>query len=315
MNPAWIDEGLYPFEHRSIEVGRAEEIHYLDEGEGETIVFVHGTPTWSFVWREFVRELRSGYRCIAPDHLGFGLSSKPEDADYRPEAHARRFEELVTRLDLRDITLVVHDFGGPIGLSYALEHPENIRRLVVMNSWLWSLEGNKVVESASRLLGGPVGGLLYRRLNFSPKILMRAAFAEKGRLTREIHRHYLAPFPSPAERSAPWVLARELAGSSDWFANLWAQRQALAGVPMLILWGTEDRLVGPEQLGRWMEAFPQAVVERLEGVGHFVQEEGTDQAVRKLKEFVGWSSTADTHAGRSVTGESLAGGSGGQEHR
>lgn len=231
MKTTWLDENMYPFRRHTLEVAPSEEIHYLDEGQGEAIVFVHGTPTWSFVWREFIKELSSEYRCIAPDHLGFGLSSKPEQADYTPQAHASRLQKLIARLHLRDLTLVVHDFGGPIGLPYALHHTSNVKRVVVMNSWMWSLAGNKAVEMASGFLAGPVGRFLYRRLNFSPKVLLKAAYADKSKLTSQIHDHYRAPFPTPSTRQAPWILARELTASSEWFESLWSKREALDGIP------------------------------------------------------------------------------------
>ncbi len=99
---------------------------------------VHGTPTWSFMYRHLIRDLSPRYRCIAPDHLGFGLSDRPAGWSYRPEDQARNLARLIETLGLKDLTLVVHDFGGPIGLAYALDHPENVRRLVLFNTWMWS---------------------------------------------------------------------------------------------------------------------------------------------------------------------------------
>lgn len=328
----WPDRELYPFAPHYLEVG-AGRIHYLDEGGGEPIVFVHGTPTWSFLWRDLIRELRGEYRCVAPDHLGFGLSDKPRAAaparptngyphgalpsggnqsgtpspegrpnhtpprdghptatppawDGTPRAHAENLARLIGHLGLRDVTLVVHDFGGPIGLAYALAHPENVRRVVLMNTWLWSNEGNGAVEGASRLLGGPIGRFLYTRLNFSARVLLRSAYADKRKLTPEVHRHYLAPFAEPAERLAPWLLARELTGSNEWYESLWRRRDLLAGKPMLIAWGLADRLITAPQLRRWQEAFPDAEVVPLEGVGHFVTEEAPARVTRAVREFL-----------------------------
>ena len=129
MIPAWVDRAQYPFEPRALDVG-AGTMRYVDEGTGPPVVMVHGTPTWSFLYRDLVKGLRDRYRCVAPDLLGFGLSDKPAGASYRPEDQGRRLRGLIDRLALKDITLMVHDFGGPIGLSYALEHPGNVKRLV-----------------------------------------------------------------------------------------------------------------------------------------------------------------------------------------
>lgn len=286
MNAEWIDRSLYPFEHHAMMLDGGEEIHYLDEGLGHPVVFVHGTPTWSFLWRAFVREFRSDFRCLAPDNLGFGLSAKPEDADYTPKGHASRLNELVERLGLSNIVLVVHDFGGPIGLAYALEHSANVRAIVLMNTWMWSLAGDRVIAPAAKLLGSSLGRFLYRRFDLSTNLLLRAAFVKKEGLNAEIHRHYRAPFSRPSQRMAPWVLARELLGSSDWFAELWEQRDALEGKPMLIVWGVRDLFITEKQLARWESAYPRAQVVRLDEVGHFVQEEGTTQAILQMRRFL-----------------------------
>jgi haloalkane dehalogenase len=285
MNSDWPDRKIYPFEAHYLETS-AGRMHYLDEGTGEAIVFVHGTPTWSFLWRHLIADLRRDFRCVAPDHLGFGLSDKPPDADYTPEAHARNLGQLITSLGLRNVTLVVHDFGGPIGLACALRNPDNVSRVVLMNTWLWSNAGNRSAEAASRLLSGRIGHFLYTRLNFSPRVLLKNAYADRSRLTPEVHRHYLAPFSKPAERLAPWILARELTGSNDWYDSLWQQREKLQHTPMLILWGMADRLFGPAQLQRWQAAFPRAGFVPLEGVGHFVAEEAPEQVIRHMREFL-----------------------------
>lgn len=285
MNPSWLDRSLYPFEHRRMRLPEGE-VHYLDEGAGEPIVFVHGTPTWSFLWRRLVIDLRDAYRCVAPDHLGFGLSDKPPGAGYRPADHSARLEAFIEGLGLRDVTLVVHDFGGPIGLGYAVRRPANVARVVVMNTWMWSNEGNRGAETASRLLGGPLGRFLYTRLDLSTRFLLPAAFADRTKLTPAVHRHYRAPFASPADRVAPWTLAGELTGSNGEYDALWRGRDALAGKPMLIVWGTADRLIGIDALRRWRAAFPGAQVTAMDGVGHFVPEEAPERTAGSVRTFL-----------------------------
>jgi len=167
----WVGLKDYPFESRFLAVDGGQ-MHYIDEGKGEPVVFVHGTPSWSYEWRGLISGLKADHRCIAMDHIGFGLSEKPAAWGYKPEDHARNLDALLTRLDLRDITLVVHDFGGPIGLSYALAHPERVKRVVVINSWLWSLSDNSQAQKADKLLRGPLGPLLYKDRNLSPRRLM-----------------------------------------------------------------------------------------------------------------------------------------------
>lgn len=281
---SWVDRSEYPFASHYIDVDGGR-MHYVDEGEGEPVVMVHGTPTWSFLYRRFIRELARTHRVIAPDNIGFGLSEKPERWGYRPEDHARNLASLIERLGLRDVTLVVHDFGGPIGLSYAVEHPENVKRLVIFNTWMWSLAGQKNVERASRLLGGILGKLLYLRMNFSPKVLLKSAFADKSKLTPATHRHYIAPFGSAAERVGPWTLAKELIGSSAWYARLWERRDRIASKPTLILWGMKDPTFGPDYLEQCRKLFTNANVVEIADAGHFVQEE-LEEAPRIVGEFL-----------------------------
>lgn len=166
---SWLDREEYPLQSRflELEMGR---MHYIDEGNGSPIVMVHGTPTWSFLYRYLVKGLSQNFRCVAPDHIGFGLSDKPEEWAYLPEAHAKNLKTLIGTLGLRDITLLVHDFGGPIGLSYAIEKPENVKRLIILNTFMWS---SLRYEVGGRLLGSPIGKSLYLRLNFSVRVMMK----------------------------------------------------------------------------------------------------------------------------------------------
>lgn len=275
--PGPVDRSLYPFRSRFAETPHGR-MHYVDEGVGSVVLLVHGTPTWSFLFRDLIRDLSRDHRVVAIDHLGFGLSDKPENAPYRPRDHAARLSGLIDDLGLRDITLVVHDFGGPIGLSCAIERPEIVRALVLMNTWMWSLAGTPA-EKASRLFSTGLGRMLYTRLNFSPRVLLKWAFADRSSLSAEIHRHYLLPFPDRARREAPWVFARELAGSGDWFEDLWNRRDRIADKPALLLWGMKDPLLRPDFLERWREALPHARVRELEETGHFVPEEADPEVL------------------------------------
>jgi haloalkane dehalogenase len=259
----------------------------VDEGQGQPVLLVHGTPTWSFLYRHLIWGLSTqGYRVIAVDHLGFGLSDKPEGAAYRPADHSRRLAALVEHLRLSQVDLVVHDFGGPIALGYATEHPENVRRIVLFNTWMWSLAENRSTVRASGFAAGPIGRFLYRRMNFSPKVLMKAVVGDKSKLTPEAHRHYVQAFPDASARMAPWVLARELIGSSEWYDGLWARRERLRGKPALLLWGMKDPTFGPDALARWQEALPQAEIERFPDAGHFVQEEEGAALVPRIDAFL-----------------------------
>lgn len=281
---AWVNRSEYPFQSHYMEVDGGR-MHYVDEGQGPPIVMVHGTPTWSFLYRHLIKDLAPQHRVIALDHVGYGLSDKPQGWSYRPEDHARNLATLIERLGLSDITLIVHDFGGPIGVSCAIDHPEKIRALVLFNTWMWSLAGTPA-EKMSKFMGGPIGRFLYKRLNFSPRVLVKVAFGDKQKLTREIHRHYIQAFPSPAERQAPWTLAKELIGSTAWYESLWQKRERITDKPALLLWGMKDPAFGPDAQARWKEALRNAQVVEFPQAGHFVQEEAPQEASREIRTFL-----------------------------
>ncbi|HEX6643378.1 MAG TPA: alpha/beta fold hydrolase [Gemmatimonadales bacterium] len=262
-----------------------ESLDYTDEGAGATLLFVHGTPTWSYEWRHLVAALSPRYRCVAPDHLGFGHSDRPADADYTPAAHARRLREFVERLDLRDVTLVVHDYGGPIGIPLALEPASRVRRLVVINSWMWHLGEDPEARRGAALLGGRFGRFLYERFNVSLKVLMPAAWGKRSPLIPDLHRQYLDRFLKPADRGRVlWPLARELRASQH-AEKLWNDRNALAGMPALIVWGTQDRALRQHHIARWKEALPDAEVVTVEA-GHWPHEEAPAEVAGAMAAFL-----------------------------
>lgn len=282
---SWLDRSQYPFDSHFFEIDGAR-MHYVDEGDGPPLLMVHGTPTWSFLYRHLIRGFSSDYRVIAPDHLGFGLSDKPEDGPYLPEDHARRLAALIQHLRLEDLTLVVHDYGGPTGLSYAIDHPENVRGVVLFNTWMWSLKGDAMRELMAGVLGSAFGRFLYTRFNFSPRVLIPAAMGDRSKLTPEIHQHYTEPFPRREDRRAPWLLAHELVGSGGWYEDLWSRRDRIRDIPALILWGMKDPAFREEHLNRWTDLFSNARVVRFPEAGHMVQEEERDALEALIREFL-----------------------------
>jgi haloalkane dehalogenase len=284
--PTWLDRQAYPFTPHTLELPEGR-LSYLDEGEGPPVLFVHGTPTWSFEYRHLVRALAPRHRCIVPDHLGFGLSERPAAFAYTPEAHAGVLARFVDRLGLDRFTLVAHDFGGPIALPVALDRPERLRGLALLNTWMWSFADDREMTRKARIAGGKLGRFLYRRLNFSLRVLTPHAYGDRRKLTPAIHRQYLAPFPDPDSRERVlWTLARALTGSSDFYDSLWQRRQKLAGVPALILWGRRDRALPPALLDRWRVALPQAEVVELPEAGHWPHEEAPGEVAQRLTTFL-----------------------------
>ncbi|HVE79086.1 MAG TPA: alpha/beta fold hydrolase [Gemmatimonadaceae bacterium] len=284
--PGWLDRSAYPFVHHWADVGAGRRLHYLDEGAGPPILFVHGTPTWSFEWRHVVRALSATHRCVAPDLMGFGLSDRPRDFPYTPEAHAEILAAFVGALGLEGLTLVVHDFGGPIALRLAFDR-RLVHRLVVVNSWMWSFAGDSRMERQARLAGSAVGRWLYRRLNFSPRVILPSAYGDRSKLTPAVHAQYLAPFPDAWSRGAVlWALARALLASDAHYDRLWRRRSELADLPALIVWGLRDPAFPPAYLARWRVVLPHARVVELPA-GHWPHEELPDEVIAALREFVG----------------------------
>ena len=283
----WLDRVAYPFRSRELSLSRGR-VHYVDEGEGEPIVFVHGTPSWSFEFRHLLRGLVPTHRCIALDLLGFGLSEQPRDFPYTPEAHAEVVEEFLLRLGLSRFTLVVHDFGGPIALPFAQKYPERVARLVVLNSFLWPLEEDRELRQGARLAGSWLGRALYRFLNASLRLLMPYAYGDRRRLTPEIHAQYLAPFRErpDARVRVLWRLAHALLASRAHYAELWAERARLAATPALVIWGMADRALPPRLIERWRQALPHARVVELADAGHWPQEEDPGRVLDELRAFL-----------------------------
>jgi haloalkane dehalogenase len=286
--PAWVDRQAFPFRSHELELAEGR-VHYIDEGDpaAHPILFVHGTPTWSFEFRHLVRALADRHRCIALDHLGFGLSERPAAAAYTPEAHAERLRAFVDRLGLRRFTLVVHDFGGPIALPLALDDPGRVARLAVLNSWMWSFADDPEMTKRARMVAGPLGRFLYRRLNASLRLITPSAYGDRRKLTRAIHRQYLAPFPDADGRERVlWALARALTGSAAFYDSLWQRRARLAETPALVVWGMKDSAFRPHQLARWREALPGATVVELADAGHWPHEEAPAQVAAALRSFL-----------------------------
>lgn len=282
--PAWVDRTAYPFRSRFLQLSMGR-VHYVDEGTGDPLLFVHGTPTWSFEYRHLIRALSPTWRCVALDHLGFGLSERPAGFPYTPEAHAANLSEFVERLDLRAPVLIVHDFGGPIGLPLALDG--KAPKVVLLNTWMWPFDDDPEMIRRSSLAGGAVGRFLYRWLNASLRLIMPSAYGDRHKLTPAIHRQYLEPFRDRAARAEVlWPLARALLGARDYYVSLLARVQRLSMLPVCIIWGMQDSAFRPHQLARWETLLPRADVVRLPDAGHWPHEEAPDDVIRAIQAFL-----------------------------
>lgn len=289
---SWLDSTEYPFAAHIVNID-GHQLHYIDEGTGETLLFVHGTPSWSFDYRHVIRALSGQHRCLAIDHIGFGLSDKPADYDYSPQQHSRNLEAFILDRQLDNITLVVHDFGGPIGLNVAIRHPERFRRLIILNSWLWDSSNDPEFIQFSSVLRNPLLPFLYRYLNFSARFVLPASFG-KQKLSAHIRRQYTQPFPKPSTRNGPLAFVRSLLRDQAWFGKLWNQRHRISNKPTLFIWGMKDPIIKPHYLTHFMSGFPTAMVVRLDTCGHFPQEEQPKQVATAIQSWMLTASPSNT---------------------
>ncbi len=284
--PGWVSNELYPFESRYFETPDGQRMHYLDEGSGAPVVFVHGNPSWSFEFRRLIEGLRADFRCIAPDHVGFGLSSRSDRReDHHPAAHAKRFGALLDHLEVRDATLFMGDWGGPIGLDVARRHPERVARLVIANTWCWPVDDDRHFRMFSFMMRSWLGQLLIKRFNFFVNQVVPRAVGDKSILTPEVMDHYRNAQP-PRERAAMAALPGHIIGASDWLASIWNERAKFTGKPALILWGLKDIAFREQELERWQAELSDAQVLRFEDCGHFLAEEAPERVLAALRELM-----------------------------
>lgn len=269
--PGWIDEELFPFQSRFIEIDGCR-VHYVDEGDGPPILFVHGNPTWSFLYRDIIGLLKERFRCIAIDHPGFGLSTARPGYGFMPAEHTDVLAHFIHELDLRELTVMGQDWGGPIGLGAAARQPERIAALVIANTWAWPMTHRPYFQVFSRTIGGPIGHWLIHRYNAFVELAMPMGTV-RTKVTKRIVDHYRAPFATPSARKPTWIFPRQILHARDYLAEVERGLEKLADRPVLILWGTADSAFRGKERRRFERSFPDHRTVLLPGVGHYVQED------------------------------------------
>lgn len=294
---------LYPWPSHHFDVGGGVRMHYLDEGEGEVLVMLHGNPTWSFYWRNLVAGLSDRYRVIAPDHVGCGLSDKPDDRRYG-YVLARRVADLEALLEhlniTRSITLVVHDWGGMIGMSYATRHPERIKRLIVLNTAGFGLPaGRRLPWQIAIVRYFPWLSFLVRGFNAFSRGANITCSTRPGGMPDLVQRAYLAPYDSWANRIAVQRFVEDIPlkpGDPSWpvLDEASNRLELLTHVPTLICWGRKDFVFDDAFLAEWRKRMPKAIVHSFTDAGHYVLEDAHEEILPLIKNFLGSSATAAT---------------------
>ena len=268
--------------------------HYLDEGEGQPVVMLHGNPSWSFYYRNLVLRLRSSFRCIVPDHMGCGFSDKPQDDryDYTLERRVDDLDRLLDHLGIRqNITLVLHDWGGMIGMTWAARHPERVSRLVILNTAAFHLPKEKSFPLPLRICRDTVfGALLVRGCNaFS----LAASFVccTKNRMSAELRAAYRMPYDSWRNRIATLRFVQDIPlrqgdRNYDLITSVDEHLHLFHRLPMLICWGERDFVFDVHFLNEWLRRFPEAEVHRFPEHGHYILEDAREEVVPLIADFM-----------------------------
>jgi len=295
-----VSGGLYPFAPHYLELGSSagggsgHRMHYVDEGQGDPVLMVHGNPSWSFYYRDLISELKSNHRVIAPDHIGCGRSDKPNDDHYEYTLSTRveDLRTLVDSLDLRNLTLVVHDWGGMIGMTYATLHPEKIKRIVILNTGAFPLPKTKSLPWSLWFCRTPfLGPLLVQGANAFSHAAVRWCVTRKP-LTPEIRQGYLAPYGTWKNRIAVLRFVQDipLSPGDPGFNILKSTEARLAGFadkPCMLVWGEKDFVFDLHFLNKWKSIFPKAKVLSYPDCGHYVIEDAGQPLVHAINEFLG----------------------------
>ena len=276
----------YPFSLNRFEVEGGHAINYIDEGEGDPIVMAHGNPTWSFYYRNIANHFKDRFRVVVPDHLGCGLSDKPQDYSYTLDNHVKNFTNLIQHLGLKNITSIVHDWGGAIGMGYATKYPENIKKIIILNSAAFR---SKSIPPTINFCKTPIlGNFIIRQFN---AFAYPATFmAVEKKLSKEVKEGFLFPYKNYHDRVAVSQFVQDIPMSEGHrtYPVLKDIEDGLKKVtcPKLVVWGGKDFCFHDEFYHRWLEFYPDAKTFYLKDAGHYVLEDALDEILPRMDEFI-----------------------------
>jgi len=286
--PATDWRSQYPFCSRHLQLDELR-YHYLDEGQGEPMAMVHGNPTWSFYWRNLVQAFRGDHRVVVPDHIGCGLSDKPQQYPYTLKQHVSNLVRLFDELDLSNVTLLGHDWGGAISLGAALERPDRISRIVLFNTGAFRPH---FVPFRIRICRTPIlGTIALRGLNLFARAAITTAVENRDVMTPAVRRGLLAPYDSWVNRVGVNGFVRDIPFTKmhpTWqtLADIEDRLPMLADRPIKLIWGMKDWCFDTSCLERFEKIFPNADVSRIEDAGHYVIEDAHERIIPLVRDFV-----------------------------
>ena len=298
IRPGRVADDQFPIESRVFDSPRGR-MHYVDEGRDEPILLELGKPSRAFEFRGPIANLRDDFRCMAPDHIGFGLSERsPKTEDPFPESHAKSFAPLPDHLRFDGVTLYLTDWGGPVGLDFAIANPGRVRRLILSNTWCWPVYTDRHFVTFSRMMSSPMGRLLNLRFNFFVNQVMPRPVGERKTLGPEVMRHYRLALPDSGSMSACAALPRHIIGASDWLDAIWSNKETSEDAPSFVPCGHKDIVFRQKELDDCQVEMADYQCHSFEQCGHFLAEEDPDSVSHLIAEFMQGNPTDHAGSGR-----------------
>jgi cis-3-alkyl-4-acyloxetan-2-one decarboxylase len=283
--------GAYPFTPRFFDAWNFT-MHYADEGEGEPVILLHGDPTWGYLWRKFIPALSKERRVIVPDQMGMGKSGTPgKPYPYLLRHHIANLEALITSLGLSYITLIIHDWGGPVGLGFAVRHPELIKRIVLTNTWAFARWPGAPFPRLIEMIRSPRGESFVLDKNGYVQRAMSGTVNYPEKITKEVMDAYLAPFPTPESRRALLCWSRDITVNENdpsWeeMKHIEENLSLFSEIPVLVVWGMLDPVLPLSVLEMWKRVYPHADVREIPDASHFLQEDAPDEVIEAIERFL-----------------------------
>ena len=285
---------LFPFKRNYLD-RNGQKYHYVNEGQGSPVIMLHGNPSWSFYYRNLIATLKVNHQCIVPDHIGCGLSDKPDDIDY-DYTLVKRIDDLEALLEhlnvTEDITLVVHDWGGMIGLGYAARYPDRIKRLVILNTGAFNLPESKPFPWALKACQNSIlGAPLVRGLNAFSGIASYIGVKRKP-MPKDIRQAYVMPFNNWKNRISTLrfvedIPLKESDRNYQLINEIDENLKNLQHIPTIICWGLLDFIFDKHFLDVWKIKMPHAEIHEFEDCGHYILEDASEQVVPLIQDFLG----------------------------
>lgn len=288
-----INKSVYPFQGKYLDLTDIK-IHYLDEGSGNPVVMLHGNPTWSIYYRNLVNELKGNFRCIVPDYVGCGLSDKPDDESYEYSLDQRinDLEMLLQYLKIdKNITLIMHDWGAMIGMGYALRHPKSIKKLVIMNSFAFTIPEDKKLPMSMRFFRNTqIGSAFLRHFNIFTSIYSVGG-TTRTLLDNQVRETYQIPYNSQQNRIALQRFMEDMPisgeeNSYELAKEIEEKLHKFNKTPSLICWGMKDNLFDEDFLEEWKKHLPQATIKTFDDCGHYILEDASNEVINLINQFL-----------------------------